>query len=709
MKKTIILLNIFCLSACCCTQNIETNKTIASDLISEIENDSVSAEEKNKFDDYSLKSFEPGSTWINKNSRYFVDDTEQHLKIDSGNLAELKFEELYLYPGQINFLFELVGEQKNDDKFQVYDDENNLLFESEINEGNNRITFNNEKMLYSGCAKFIFDADKDNSDLCIRNFKIKQPKDIYMIHVNQIGYLEKARKIAVFSGNQGDYYNLVEADTDETVMSFPLTLPKESKYTNEQIAWGDFTNFSKQGTYYLESSMGFKSHNFKINDNVYEELLCDSLNMFTLQRCNFAVNNDISDYMQHGKCHSELAQLVSTSEMIDVSGGWHDAGDYGRYVETAVKALSDLLLSYIINADVYNDGMSQVNSGNGIPDILDEIRYELEWLLKMQREDGGVYSRAITKNFPGNILPEDDNNFVYVTQVSTASSAGFCAVMALASKVYKKIDDQFADKCLDAALRANKYLNATSEYNPTLPEGFSAGDYVLTNDEYYRFYAKIALWYITDQNKYLKEAFDFVKDDFDLYNVYWEPLMAYPSFLYLSKATKKEDHYEFISRNFYRYLNSICEKTDRDDYRISLNGTYTWGSNQNVMDKSMMLLMGYDLTNNHIYKAIAEEHLDYILGKNFHDMSFVVGYGANYPHNIHHRIAIVNNDEFIGAMVGGPDASMEDSIIKTMFNGKNVGPAQIYVDDENSYSTNEVAIHFNSSLVFVLAYLNQGE
>ena len=711
MKKFAILLIVLNLCACSANKKDDKNNIQFEGQEQIIANaESIKDEDDINEDNFSIKSFKPGSNWNVEHGDYDSKMSTQMLKLEENETSILEYNEVFLYPGMIKISFEYTSNQEDDlTSFEIRDDNNEIILNEKVDTGLNEFNFENPSKIYSGSFYFKFDSGKGKLDIIINNFQVSQSENVYKINLNQVGYLNEARKVAIFSGHHGDYFNVKSIDTDEIVATYPLSEMFESKYTDEYVARGDFSSFDLDGEYYLESSMGMKSYPFFIGETVYNDVLTNAIRFFTAQRCGIEIAEEINSSMQHQKCHDKDAKMITSAEMIDVSGGWHDAGDYGRYVETAVKALSDLLISYIITPNSFNDQTNRIEENDGVPDVLDEARYELEWLLKMQREDGGVYSRAVTKKFPGNLSPSEDEEQIYVLQVSTASSAGFCAVMSLASKIYQDFDPEFSEKCLEAALLANRYLNSSAEYNPTLPEGFTSGDYALADDDYYRFYANIALWFSTDEQQYLDKAFSLISGDYSLYNTYWEPLLAYPSFLYLLKANKNDKHYDYVANNFYRYLDNLVDGTSRDNYRISLNDNYHWGSNQNIADRAMLLLMGNYLSGRRIYKAIAEEHLDYLLGKNCLNMSFVVGYGERYPHHIHHRVCICNNSEFKGALVGGPNSSLEDEVIRNHFEGQDIGPARIYMDDAESYSTNEVAIHFNSALVFVLAYLNQGE
>lgn len=171
--------------------------------------------------------------------------------------------------------------------------------------------------------------------------------------------------------------------------------------------------------------------------------------MLYLQRCGTKVEDD---KFGHPSCHDSIATIYKTDQKIDVSGGWHDAGDYGRYVVAAAKAVADLMYAYEANPEIYSDNIGIPESGNGTPDILDEVRYELEWMLKMQdKSDGGVYHKVTCDTFPGYVMPEKETKPLIVMPKSTTATADFAASMAMAYEFYKDIDADFAAKCLDAA------------------------------------------------------------------------------------------------------------------------------------------------------------------------------------------------------------------------------------------------------------------
>ena len=696
MKKFLVLFLLFSLCAC------SVPKKEVEPVITETPVSSETAEPVIDIDtDHHLDGITAHNYWnLEGDATYISDVKKQIISLKTGCEAYLSIDEVYLLEGTHTITSQISIDGSVKVMIEILDDEDNVIFEKEASQ---EVLFENDRILYSARIRYHFIPESD-SEVVIENFMINRPEEVYMIRANQVGYKNDSRKVAYFKSIQGNYFDVVNKENNEVVMSFGIGESLYYMHNAEYIAKGDFTDLNVDGTYYLRSSLGYVSYDFNIGDNVYDELYNDSLRMLTIQRCDFEVNDELSESMAHEVCHDRDAIIETTKEMIDVRGGWHDAGDYGRYIETGVKALSDLLIAFISNEEVFTDNENLVDSNNGIPDILDEARYELDWFMKMQRSDGAIYSRAVTKLFADAVLPEDDTDDIYVLQVSTSSSAGFGAVMALASVAFKEYDEAYAQMCLDKAKMAYKYVSQSGPYNPALPAGFSAGDYALADENIYRYYLGIALWFATDDNSYLEFANKHYSSDMEFYSVYWCPLMAYPSYLFLLKGNDKLENYQSVESKFYNYVNYLLDYSNKDGYRNSLYDNYRWGSNQNVADRAMILLMAYELDGTLEYYDVASEYLSYLLGANTLNYCFVSGYGSQYPQNIHHRITMVNGGIFKGALVGGPNASLDDEVIRKQFEGGTVLASKAYIDDKNSYSTNEIAIHFNSSLIYVLSY-----
>lgn len=263
------------------------------------------------------------------------------------------------------------------------------------------------------------------------------------IITNQVGYKCDSKKTAVFrNADNESKFSVVNADTNQIVYTGDLSDSINNTSAGETNKTGDFSSVTQPGKYYITCGNLDNSYTFEISDSVYSNLIDDSVRMLYLQRCGEAVTD--SDF-GHPACHTGMATVYGTNDKINVSGGWHDAGDYGRYIVPAAKTIADLLYAYEANPELYGDNIGIPQSGNGTPDILDEARYELEWMMKMQRADGAVYHKVTCENFPGYVSPEKETAPLIVTPVSTTATADFCASMALAYEFYKDIDADFAN------------------------------------------------------------------------------------------------------------------------------------------------------------------------------------------------------------------------------------------------------------------------
>lgn len=689
MKKIIVLLVLCIVLSGCVEKKEPTNVTDIPEI-------SVTDIPEYIEQTHFIKEEISGNNWLCRDGELTID--KNLLYVDSGSTIE--YDGVYLEKGINIFRFNVTS--GTNVSFELYDDNNELVFYEEAKDGIVEIQYDFPQILYSSKIHLKV-TNNDTNVITIGDFHISRSNDIYNIHINQVGYTCSQRKVAIFPGHQGNFFYLRNADDDSIIDVFSLSSLKESIYTDEYVTYGEFTGISENGRYYIESSFGYKSYEFEINDNAYLNVLKDVIKSYTIQRCGIEINEDVSKEMSHSKCHEESGYTYYYDQFIDVTGGWHDAGDYGRYVDTAFKALCDMLISYIDNRNSFDDYSNIIDSDNGIPDIIDEMKYELDWLLKMQDANGGVHSTASSMHFADIVSPDEDEGKIIVFDISPISTAEFAFVMSLASYVYRDFDMSYSEKCLNAAKRAFDFAKYNNDVKK-MPGEYNAGLYSSTNIEKYLYSMGIGLWFATDDIEYYNYAMTQIEiDDYNIFTLNWCPLLAYPSYLVLVKGNESLNHYNDIKDIFFSVVEKISSSIRKSPYRNNLNDVLTWGSNQNVTDSSMLLMMAYNISNNLEYYDNATELIDYIFGKNCLNKSFVTGYGTDYPHNIHHRTSISKKTEFKGVMVGGPNMSAEDNAMKKMFEGKNIKPQWMYIDDKDSYSSNETAIQYNSSLIYILS------
>ena len=410
------------------------------------------------------------------------------------------------------------------------------------------------------------------------------------------------------------------------------------------------------------------------------EVLDASIRAFHGQRCGMAV--DIGDGYRHGVCHQKAAFHPSatterrvSSPALPVRKGWHDAGDYGRYVTNSGIATGTLLMA----AELYD------------LDILDEVRWNLEWMLSMQDEDGGVWHKQTPLEFPPFIMPEDDPSTSLVIGKGSCATANLVAVAAIAARV----DDP---KYLSAARRGWQWLQSNPNVTFENPPDVKTGEYGDTDCSDETLWAAVELWRASndgDARAYIETHSASPKLD--------EP----PSWKNVgplavaSLAFAGDPHAR--SRTL-AAADAIARRAAKHRWRIPMTDRdYVWGSNAVLANYGVQLLIANELEPDRRYVEAARNIAEYLLGRNPLNMSFVTGFGAKRPMHPHHRPSIADgiDEPWPGLLVGGPNRNRQDPAMAKI--ALNTPPAEMYIDDRDSYATNEVAINWNAPLVFLLA------
>ncbi|MGN0729527.1 glycoside hydrolase family 9 protein [Treponema sp.] len=514
------------------------------------------------------------------------------------------------------------------------------------------------------------------------------------VNLNQIGYVSSSRKTAVVrsrkSAKVAGNFNVVDVNTGAVVFSGKLKNARYNEVSGEQTAVADFSALSAEGTYKIKAGKYGESFEFKISGgNMYDELLSDALRFFYLQRC----GQEISDPdFAHPECHKSLAVVYGDIETkYDVSGGWHDAGDYGRYVVPAAKAACDLMLACEHNADSLDSAS-----------VLAEVKYELDWMLKMQiPETGAVFHKVSCREFPGEVPPQDETDRLVLCPVSTAATADFAAAMAMAARIFSSTSD--GKKYLAAAEKAWAYLEKTpfdgkGFFNPIL---FTTGAYGDSQDADERFWAACELYKTTGSEKYLVLLKEYEPSDVGQ-GFGWQQVGLYGLYAYLSSGAPQDSFYQKARKAFIAKANEKLGNVCADSYSVSLSMyEYEWGSNMSVANNGMLFLLADRISPNKKFKEAAESQLNYLLGTNTNSYCFVTGFGTLCPILPHHRPSQVARKTMPGMLVGGPDSKLEDPFARA--NLSDAPYAACYIDSVQSYSCNEVTIYWNSPLVYLIS------
>ena len=529
------------------------------------------------------------------------------------------------------------------------------------------------------------------------------------IRIDQIGYRVDAAKTAVFADLEGETFTVVKATNNDVVFEGTLSAAVEDPWSGATVRTADFSALTKQGAYKLVAADGTMSPGFVIGKTPYKKLLQGTLRMLYLQRCGSELDEAHAGIYAHPVCHSETAVIYGTDQLIDVSGGWHDAGDYGRYVVSGAKAAADLLLSYEMAPDLFDDaGIPE--SGDGVDDRLQEASYELDWMLKMQAENGGVYHKVTGENFPGFIKPQEETVQLVVSPISNTATGDFAGVLALASRIFAESGSfelsVLSEKYLAAAERAWAYLE-DHEADPgfTNPPEIVTGEYPDGKAADERFWAAAELARTTGKDLYREAADALLASGGVTAEFGWVEMGGYGLYSLLTDpALGKDDESRIKAEDILRKaVQKAAAVIDSNPYGVNRTDSYEWGSNMGIANDGVMLMMGASLLGDESLKAAAARQLDYLLGENATGYCFVTGFGSKSPEHPHHRPSTAFGAAVPGMLVGGPDSALEDPFAQNVLEG--CSPAACYADSDQSYSTNEVCVYWNSPLILLICAL----
>lgn len=518
------------------------------------------------------------------------------------------------------------------------------------------------------------------------------------IMTDQVGYQPDAQKIAVFRDISNETeFSVINAETNESVYTGSLYGEFQNTAADEVNWYGDFSEVTEPGRYYITCGSLDASYPFTISETVYDTLLDDTVRMLYLQRCGIAIEDDI---FGHPACHTNEATIYGTEQTLEICGGWHDAGDFGRYVVPASKTIADLLLAYDANPEVHSDSVGIPESGNGIPDILDEARYGIEWMLKMQDSGGGVYHMAICDGMPGNVMPDKETGMQYLIPISTTATADLCAIMAMATEYYAEIDADFSARCLEAAKSAWAFLQKNPNLIMNVATDVSEGAYSDTRDGDERYWAACQMYRATGDASYL-DAIDAITSTYYKDGLEWHMVGHYGNIALLTMegVDTSSKHYAKAEEMLLNWVNEYATTSTETGYQTAID-RYTWGSNMSVANAGIVLAIAHRLSGDESYLEMARMQLHYLLGRNPNGICYVTGFGTASPQNPHHRPSIAMGQPMPGMLVGGVNSDLADPAAQKYL--ADMPAAKCYVDQNGSYSTNEITTYWNSPLIYLL-------
>ena len=539
------------------------------------------------------------------------------------------------------------------------------------------------------------------------------------IKLDQVGYPIDAPKIALVSA-PARAFQVKRSVDNVAVFDGTLSAPAIDAYSGDRVQAADFSGLRTPGKYYLEIPGVGPSWTFSIAPDVFSRTYYLAMRAFYGQRCGTAVNMGPEfPGHTHAPCHLEGSFHSSSGKQgqRDNVGGWHDAGDYGRYMVNSGIATGTLLWAWeMFGPKLQAIKLNIPESGNGTPDILNEARWNLEWMLKMQDDDGGAWHKQTSEHFCDFIMPEDDHLPSEVIGTgkppykSTCATADLAAVAAIAARVYQPFDKDFAARNLRAALVAwawtERYPNVTFRN----PPGISTGDYGDPDCDDERLWAAAELWRTTGEarfNRYFVDHYVKYLPALSALNTEtWRNLapMALWAYALAGRPDADTQALKDVREAALAAAHQTVERTLGNPYHVSLGARdFEWGSNGLVANYGMELLVANALSTDHACLAGALDNLHYLLGRNTFSISWVTQVGAHPFRHPHHRPSGAghNPEPWPGLLSGGPNAARQDPVLRIL--PADLPPAKVYSDNQGSYASNEVCINWQAMLVFLLA------
>lgn len=535
------------------------------------------------------------------------------------------------------------------------------------------------------------------------------------IRLDSLGYLPKANKKATIISKCSDFAVKAVGDSN-AVYSGKASGPFYQQDVNQTVWIADFSKVNKPGKYYLDVPGVGKSYEFEIGDKVYNFALCTAMRAFYLWRCGTAVEGDFKgNHYSHAACHMDDAWLDYVGEpnsRRDGTGGWHDAGDFNKYIVNSAVTVGSLFLAW----DHFQDNLKNLSldipdTAPGYPDFLKEIKWEIDWLFKMQYPDGSgrVYHKVSALTFCGFIMPEDEKDKRYYTEWSSAATADFVAMMAMAARYFKPYDPNYAQKCLDAAKVSYEFLKNNRENKMAERRPFKTGHYpTLDNDD--RLWAAAEMWETTGEEQYSRDfgwgtwAYD------DKISFYWDwgdvknlgmftyllskrPAPVSPNARWGGGASRRDALVADIKRDLLTVADMLVIKAKKDVYGRCLADEYRWGCNGAVAREVITLMVANKVSPNPDYVNTALDAINHLFGRNYYGRSYVTGLGHLPPMNPHDRRSGADKikEPWPGYIVGGGHAATD------------------WKDVTEDPRTNEIAINWQAALVYALAGFNNAQ
>lgn len=538
--------------------------------------------------------------------------------------------------------------------------------------------------------------------LLINCVSSSEPVNQIYIRLNQVGYIQSDYKSAlILSKNEISRaeYEVVNSGTDKVVLEGELNRAGGEYAGFKYIYKADFSRLTGQGKYFIRIN-GNNSASFSLGEKIFNPVVDSLLAFFKIQRCGY------TDPKLHAICHiADATKIIDGKNIIDVkrdvTGGWHDAGDYVKFLNTTAVATYTLLFAY--EFDPVKFGFDK--NKNNVPDILEEAKVGLDWMLRCNYSPAKFVTQVqdLRDHDVGWRMPENDN-----LQYDRPAFLGigknligiYSATLALASKIWKETIKypEFSDRCLTAAEAAYSIRNQVPDVDSS-----GTGNYI---DKEYA--GKLALgayelYAVTTKQEYLNQSFTYADKAGADYWWSWGNINVFAHYR-LARFDKK--YLTYIEKN----LTSFSETGSKNVFE--LGAIAAWGANNTILGIALQNILWKKLTNNSRFDQMGLNQRDFIMGRNPWGVCFIYNFGSNPVKYLHHQVAYYRGGRLSGGFAAGPAKKdfvnnlkipYEKNDIYSIFQSEDL----YYRDDRMDYVTNEPTIVANATAIFVFGFYSK--
>ena len=553
------------------------------------------------------------------------------------------------------------------------------------------------------------------------------------IRYNQVGCYPQQEKVIVVEGMNPKGKVRVTMPNGKTVKPKKQVRKAVSPWSGKTRYVIDLGELTATGNYQV--NVGNETCNLVVSDNPYHDIAKASLFFFYLMRSGIPIelggkyNRPLGHPDTQVVVHNSAASpLRPAGTVVSSPYGWYDAGDYNKYVVNSAFSIGLMFAAYEQKSNYFEALHTGIpESGNHTPDLLDEMMFNLRWLLTMQDPaDGGVYHKLTTPNFEDFIMPTDCKQQRYVVAKSVTASLDFAAVMADAARLFEPIQHDYPGFAAIAAAVAERAYQWAKEH-PTAfyhqeqlkDPAVSTGGYGDGNAHDEFFWAASALYRLTGKQQYLDDALQYKPQKFTTPS--WGNVASLGAFEWLANMHASNDTNTLpeavlqLGVDMLDQLIVFCDATiksaDTSCFQSSYGNSprdFGWGClAEHCCCQALALLYADEMTGTTKYRRYAMQNADYLLGRNATGYCYVTGFGEKSPMHPHHRPSEADGIEepFPGMLVGGPNPGQQDKRVLPVPYPSNF-PDESYLDLMQSYASNEIAINWNASLVSFLCWLD---